>query len=135
MVRICQPRRSWSAPKWTVAIPHFDAEQSPPTTRHGISKRAKTAALGQQYVISAGDAVGAWWWEQYKARHLAEQKARSQWLLDHTVEGNGYGLLPMPVAHGVLLHDPDPDVADFVAALRSKCLISARSIRPRRPAS
>src|SRR6267142_5168990 len=38
MVRICQPRRSWSAPKWTVAILTLMRNQSPPTTRHGISK-------------------------------------------------------------------------------------------------
>jgi hypothetical protein len=34
-----QPRRSWSAPKWTVAILTLMRNQSPPTTRHGISKR------------------------------------------------------------------------------------------------
>ena len=37
MVRICQPRRSWSAPKWTVAILTLMRNQSPPTRRHGIS--------------------------------------------------------------------------------------------------
>src|SRR6516225_1379531 len=39
MVRICQARRSWSAPKWPVAILTLMRNESPPTTRHGISKR------------------------------------------------------------------------------------------------
>src|SRR5215472_10669739 len=39
MVRICQSRCSWSAPRWTVAILTLMRNQSPPTTRHGISKR------------------------------------------------------------------------------------------------
>src|SRR6516225_4376245 len=38
MVRICQARRSWSAPKWPVAILTLMRNESPPTTRHGISK-------------------------------------------------------------------------------------------------
>src|ERR1700751_4889870 len=53
MVRICQPRRSWSAPKWTVAILTLMRNQSPPTTRHGISKHPKTAALGQDPPLSS----------------------------------------------------------------------------------
>jgi hypothetical protein len=33
------------------------------------------------------------------------------------ITGDGFAVLPVPVAHGELVHDPNADVADFVAAL------------------
>jgi hypothetical protein len=80
-----------------------------------------TAAAG--LVIGGGDDVAVpWWWAAYVARHqaerrLAEQQARIKWLRDHTVHGDGWAVMPVPIARGALLHDPDADAADFVAAL------------------
>jgi hypothetical protein len=58
-------------------------------------------------VVSSGDGIW-WWWAAYVRRHEAEREAaRLRWLAEHTIEGDGYYVMPLPRAHGQAIHDPD----------------------------
>jgi hypothetical protein len=69
-------------------------------------------------VVSSSDGVYPWWWTAYVRRHEAEREAaRLQWREENAIEGDGWGELPMPVAHGDFIHDPDEqDIAALAAA-------------------
>jgi hypothetical protein len=71
-------------------------------------------------VIPRGDGVAwpPWWWSAYVARHQAERAAAAeQWRRDHTVEGDGWVVMALPVGHDIAVHDPDADIVEFVAGL------------------
>jgi hypothetical protein len=75
-------------------------------------------AAGNVVPAPAGSASGSslWWWPAYVRRHEAEREAaRLKWLVDNSTEGDGQAALPMPVARGELIHNPDPDEADLAA--------------------
>jgi hypothetical protein len=68
-------------------------------------------------VASRGSGV-PWWWPAYVRRHEADREAaRLKWRDEHTIEGDGYYVMPLPTAHGEFLHDPDEaDMAALAAA-------------------
>jgi hypothetical protein len=75
-------------------------------------------------VVLHGSPAVPWWWRQYIARHEAERAAeRRKWLIDHTVEGDGVGVMPTPFGHGEATHaKPALDTEDDVAAIAAATL-------------
>jgi hypothetical protein len=86
----------------------------------GSVAEAGTASdsTGATYKAKASGGRGApWWWAQYVARHAAEREAaRLKWIADHMVVGDGFAVAPAPIGSGAGFHDPDSDVAEFLAA-------------------
>jgi hypothetical protein len=88
------------------------------------------AATGTAAAARSRDGVFPWWWRAYCERIYAERRAaeeearreRELWLAENAIDGDGYVVGPVPVAHGEAEHIPPPE-SDEIAALMAVWLL------------